>query len=150
MNATRLSVTLLLLFLGPTASKACTCAMPPPGQETSFVQQQLKTSDIVFRGELIEHRNGAAIFRIIEKWKGKLGSTVEIEWRRGDRGDCNGFRPDDLKVGNELVVFASRSRFGIYRTSICRPTTQTSAAQNVLSILGPGAAVAQRKDKSDK
>jgi hypothetical protein len=43
-----------------------------------------------------------------------------------------------LKVGNELLVFANKGHDGIYRTSICRPTSFASKAGKVLELLGPG------------
>ena len=78
------------------------------------------------------------MFRVREYWKGNLRGSLELEWRRGDRGDCNGFWPDDLKVGNELVVFAVKSRFGVNRTSICLPTRLVASAEKELRDLGAG------------
>jgi hypothetical protein len=137
MNS-RLSVLLLISLSSPCLGTACTCVRTPPGQEDVKFQEVLKNSDLVFRGMIVAHRDGAAVFRVYEYWKGNIKSTAEVQWRRGDRGDCNGFWPDDLKVGNELLVFARKGRFGVYRTSICLPTGLASTSQSVLRVLGPG------------
>ena len=134
----RISVLLLISLGFPCVGTACSCALAPPGQEDVKFQEVLKNSDLVFRSKIVAHRDGAAVFRVYEYWKGNIKSNAEVQWRRGDRGDCNGFWPDDLKVGNELLVFARKGRFGVYRTSICLPTGLASTAQNALRVLGPG------------
>jgi hypothetical protein len=134
----RLAVLLFLTLPCVRICTACSCAPSIPGQENLKTQADFKASDIVFRGELIAHRGGVAVFRVHEQWKGKLGSEVKLEWRRGDRGDCNGFWPDDLKVGNDLLVFARKGHDGVYQTSICLPTMLASAAQKLLGELGHG------------
>jgi len=138
MITPRLIVLLVLALTLPRIGTACTCASLVPGQEDLKTQADLRASDIVFRGELIAHRPGMAIFRVREEWKGNLGNKVTLEWRRGDRGDCNGFWPGDLKVGNDLLVFARKGQDGVYRTSICLPTMLASTAQRLLRELGPG------------
>jgi hypothetical protein len=134
----RLSVLLLLSLSFPYVGTACSCILAPPDQKDASFQRVLKTSDLVFRGKIVEHRDGAAVFRVYEYWKGNTKSNAEVQWRRGDRGDCNGFWPNDLKVGNELLVFARKDSSGIYRTSICLPTGLASKSQEILRALGPG------------
>jgi hypothetical protein len=134
----RLSVLLLISLGFPCVGTACSCTSAPPDQEDVKFQEILRNSDLVFRGKIVAHRDGVAVFRVYEYWKGNIKSNAEVEWRRGDRGDCNGFWPDDLKVGNELLVFARKGRFGVYRTDICLATGLASKAQNVLRVLGPG------------
>jgi hypothetical protein len=138
MGILRLIVLLLIFISLSRTGTACACAPPIPEEEDRMIRAEIDSSDIVFRGEIVAHKGGAAVFRIHEKWKGNLRSYVRLEWRRGDRGDCNGFWPDDLKVGNELLVFANKGPDGIYRTSICRPTGFASKAGRVLDLLGPG------------
>jgi|SRR5580704_3826525 hypothetical protein len=138
MNTSRLAILLLLALPLARTGAACVCAPVVPGQENLRTQADLKASDIVFRGELIAHKGGMAVFRVHEEWKGGLKNEVKLEWRRGDRGDCNGFWPDDLKVGNELLVFARKGNNGVYRTSICLPTMLASTAQGLLRDLGSG------------
>src|SRR5690349_13294890 len=89
----------LLPFLISSATWACSC-IPPTAE------QALPQVSVVFRGVLITHRGNSAVFKVKEQWKGNIGSLVEVEWRDGSRGDCNGFWPKFLKVGNELLVFA--------------------------------------------
>jgi len=131
VKALRLVFLAFLPFTVVEVGSACSCA-------PSSVQERMRLSEIVFRGELVAHRSGSAVFHVREYWKGNLENSVELEWRRGDRGDCNGFWPEDLKVGNDLLVFATRSRDGIYRTSICLPTTPFVSANKILQELGPG------------
>ena len=138
MSIVKLSVLLLASLTLPRIVSACWCAPLIPGEEDRQIQAYLQRADIVFRGEIVAHRWHAAVFRVNEQWKGNLKSHVKLEWRRGDRGDCNGFWPDDLKVGNELLVFALNGHFGSYRTSICQPTRLLSQAEKVLRVLGAG------------
>lgn len=141
-NLRPITFLVVLLTLSRTGL-ACTC--PPPKSdepEAKIVRAQMENADIVFRGKIVAHNGGAAVFLVNEQWKGNLKKYVELEWRRGDTGDCNGFWPGDLKVGNELVVFATKGDLGRYRTSICRPTTLVSGAQKLLDALGRGKAPA--------
>ena len=138
MAAARFGVLFVLLLSAATVVSACTCIPTPPGKADIKIQADLKGYDIIFRGELIAHQSGIAVFRVDEVWKGNLGKRVDVEWCDGARGDCNGFWPDDLKIGNELIVFATKGRFRVYRTNICSPTMLASDAQGVVRALGPG------------
>jgi hypothetical protein len=120
-----------LLLVLPQNAAACSCF-----QTTSV--EALGNADIVFRGKLVRHGWGTAVFHVDEQWKGDLGNSVELEWRDGSHGDCNGFWPDLLKVGNDLLVFGFRDSGGVYRTSICMPTKLVSDARAELRDLGPG------------
>ena len=131
MRIWRLTALCSLLFLMHPAAWACTCFAPS-------AKTALGRVDVVFRGTLIEHKERSAIFRVREQWKGNLGADIEVEWREGDNGDCNGFWTEYLKIGNELLVFATRGAGGIYRTSICLPTKFVAEAQTELHELGPG------------
>jgi hypothetical protein len=111
--------------------KACSC-LPRTTQEA------LSHSDTVFHGELVAHEGNSAVFRVHEYWKGNLKGPAKLEWRRGDRGDCNGFWPNDLKLGSELLVFATKGIDGVYRTSICLPTKRAANADKAVHDLGPG------------
>jgi len=134
----RLLVLVVVSLVFPHIGNACSCAPPLPGQGDVAIQEDLKNSDIVFHGKIVAHRDGVAVFRVYEYWKGNIKGTADVQWRRGDRGDCNGFWPRDLKVGNELLVFARKGRDGVYRTDICLPTGLASTRQNILRVLGPG------------
>lgn len=126
-----LFLVLSLVLAAPATVMACSCLKPTAAEAMQSV-------DIVFRGELIEHRGGAAVFRVDEQWKGNLGGRVEVQWREGNHGDCNGFWPDQLKIGNKLLVFAGKDSHGIYRTNICLPTKPIADAAVELKELGPG------------
>jgi len=141
MSNLRLLVLFLISFLCPAIGTACFCIPPFPGQADAQILEDLRISDAVFRGKLVAHRNGAAVFKVYELWKGNTKSYAQVQWRRGDRGDCNGFWPDDLKVANELLVFAHKGSDGVFRTSICLPTSQISKSLNVLRVLGAGKTV---------
>src|SRR5260370_29115967 len=132
MRLWRLIPSCLLLFAGPEVSLACSCVLALP------TEASVRNSDIVFRGKLVAHRFGRAVFSVDKQWKGHVGHRVEIDWREGNHGDCNGFWPEDLKVGNELLVFAIRAPSGVYKTSICLPTKLVGKAQTEFRDLGPG------------
>ena len=131
MRNWQLIVLCFFVFFAGEVAVGCSCLSPS-------TERALQIADIVFRGELVEHRFGHAVFRVDEQWKGNLGHYVNVDWRRGDRGDCDGFWPDDLKVSNELLVFATRSQSGTYKTSICFPTMSVRKAKERLLELGPG------------
>jgi hypothetical protein len=74
--------------------------------------QRLKSgSDLVFRGVVTGfHGSGedrTVIFDVNRVWKGKVTRTAEM---RAIEGSCVGFYPGLLKVGNELLVFATLGR----------------------------------------
>ncbi|HSY58502.1 MAG TPA: hypothetical protein VK795_03025 [Terriglobales bacterium] len=132
MNLIRMILLVALPLISPGIGVACTCS------PTSTSQMSFDQSDIVFQGELIDHKGNLAIFRVHDYWKGNLESLVAVEWRRGDRGDCDGFWLRDLKVGKDLLVFAKLGRDGVYRTSICLPTGPAADSRRIIQELGPG------------
>jgi hypothetical protein len=81
---------------------------------------------------------GTAVFEVTRVWKGDVGQRFDVEWRRGDGGDCNGFWTDQLKIGAELIVFAKRGKDGVFRTNLCSPTGPVSNAATVIKELGAG------------
>jgi hypothetical protein len=96
--------------------------------------------DVVFRGRITRRAIGwrrDAIFRVEQLWKGRVGDEFRMEWKF-EQGDCSGFRPEDLKIGSELLVFAKRGRDGVYRTNICYPTKPVSEAAAEIAELGAG------------
>ncbi len=78
MITSRLAILLLLALTLARTGAACFCAPVVPGEENLRTQADLKASDIVFRGELIAHRGGMAIFRVHEEWKGDLKNEVKV------------------------------------------------------------------------
>lgn len=131
MKLLRIILFLLMALSAPRLGTACSC-LP------ASTQQQFENADIVFRGKLVKHNGNLAIFHVDDYWKGKLGGHVAVEWRRGDRGDCDGFWPRDLKVGADLLVFARLGRDGVYRSRICLPTGPATDSQKIIQELGPG------------
>jgi hypothetical protein len=131
MKTLRSYLAFLSALVIPVAAGACTCVPPT-------ASRSLKIAHIAFRGELIEHKDSLAIFRVDEWWKGDLGGTVQFEWRDGTHGDCNGFWPNLLKVGNKLLVFGTQDNRGFYRASICLPAKLIGEADEELKELGPG------------
>jgi hypothetical protein len=126
----RLAILCLLFLTIQRAASGCSCIRPTAASGLQY-------ADVVFRGELVEHRGRFAVFRVDEQWKGNPGQEIQVEWREGNHGDCNGFWPKFLKMGSKLLVFASRDD-GIYRTSICLPTKFAADAESDLRELGPG------------
>ncbi len=143
ITTSRLMVTAMLLLVMPNKARACLC-------ETPSIKEAARTVDIVFRGELVEHKGNAAVFRVDEQWKGNLASYVEVEWRDGSQGDCNGFWPKFLKVGNKLLVFARRGGDGIYRTRICLPVKFLASAEGDPGELGPAEPRRKNQDKTNR
>jgi len=142
MKLWRLILACWLFCSAPHVSMACSCLRPS-------VTESVQGADIVFRGELIAHRFDRAVFRVDERWKGNLYSEVEVQWRDGTRGDCDGFGWDQLKMGNKLLVFAVRNRDGLYHTHICFPTKLVTEAQSELQELGPGTPPRAGVEKAD-
>ena len=134
-------LSLLLVAMQRTAS-GCSCIPPTTASALQF-------ADVVFRGELVEHRGRFAVFRVDEQWKGDLGEEIQVEWREGNHGDCNGFWPKFLKVGSKLLVFALQDD-GMYRTSICLPTKFADDAASELRELGPGKHPRENSTKEKK
>ena len=131
MKTIYLCVVLIAAFVTPPIAGACECLRPT-------VKEGLKYADIAFRGELVEHHGSVAVFRVDESWKGNQGSTVEFEWHDGTHGDCDGFWPKLLQVGNKLLVFGTGDGRRFYHANICLPQKLISEADADLKELGPG------------
>jgi len=128
----RLLLPVACVFLAATTTyaTACTCAV----QST---RQRLGNADSVFRGELVGHRFGQAVFRVRERWKGEVGVQFSVDWHEFTP-DCRGFAEEDLKIGKDLLVFANRSSLGTYETSVCAGTGSIAESGAALADLGPG------------
>ena len=130
----RIRALLVTLCAGACLS-ACSC--------TPSVEDSYGDADYVFLGRLRGRTWwiwGDAEFSVAKVWKRPAderivpGERLNVEWRRGG-GDCNGFWPEDLLVGRDLVVFAKRGADGQLRTSICYPTRLASKAVEVITRL---------------
>lgn len=119
-----------LLVLALTAVAVCqACDCIPPK-----VESKRDRSDVVFRGTILEVRDSSAasgippgfardmkktvVFKVMRVWKGKVGPTFEMPAIE-EIGACTGFTSDALRVGQDLLVYASRDASGQYVTSIC-------------------------------
>ena len=108
---------------------------------------------MIFRGTIIELRDSGkgvnnaggwyrdtgkiAVFRVTRVWKGDVEETFEMPAIE-ETSTCMGFWPSHLKVGNDLLVYASRfSKSGPYVTDICTRTALAKDAKD-FGELGPG------------
>ncbi len=126
---------IVALLLAASVMQACSC-LTMPNPDYGKIRDQV---DVVFQGRIVGRTfpYGDAIFQVSRVWQGRVGEQFVVQWRRGDGGDCDGFWSDQLKVGAELVVFASR-KDGVYRTNICLPNGFVSKAADEIAALGPG------------
>jgi hypothetical protein len=105
---------------------ACECSAPS-------VQVKREHSDVIFRGTIIALKDSEkaagiaegwgrdtkkiAVFRVIRFWKGQVGKTFEMPAVE-ETSACIGFWPPYLKVGSDLLVYASGHGGAEYYTSI--------------------------------
>jgi len=122
----------LFVFLQFSAQFVYACSVLP------FSARQHKAgADVVFRGVItdmpyreikslsdileFETEPRVVVFRVNRVWKGAVAETFQMPAIENPGGVCIGFRPGLLKVGNELLVYASRVTRGpefVYVTSI--------------------------------
>jgi hypothetical protein len=93
-----------LLCLAATVTLACDC-IPVPAREAK------RYAEVVFRGTIVGFHDSAngermVVFQVNRVWKGKLTERFEMLAWEGD--SCHAFRPGQLMIGNELLVYASR------------------------------------------
>ena len=105
------------------------------------VNEAKKAAEVVFRGTIIDVSAGKVIFRVDRVWKGNVRPTLDMpEFIEG--AACLGFHERMLKVGSDLLVYATRlhrsSNDEDYFTSICTRTNFSSDAGDDLSRLGKG------------
>ncbi|WP_342542674.1 hypothetical protein MHH33_00870 [Paenisporosarcina sp. FSL H8-0542] len=131
---------LFSLSIVPTTSYACSCAQPPS------VEDELERSQAVFSGKVLEVKvqknfkgyvKKRVLIEVAETWKGVSESQVIITTGSGG-GDC-GY---EFQVGQEYLVYATESTMygdkAELVTVICDRTTELSAAQEDLTVLGEG------------
>lgn len=137
---------LAVLWLSFAVASACECVPPAP-------LFKLDHSDVVFRGTIVELRGSnhpanplpslsaakdtgkIAVFQVTRVWKGEVAETFEMPAVE-ETSACVGFWPDHLKVGTELLIYASMTNGGYY-TGICGYDQLASAAKDY-KVLGPG------------
>jgi hypothetical protein len=116
------------------------------------VQDKRRNSEVVFRGTITSLRDATTapdlpagfgrdtrkivVFRVSRVWKGNIGQTFEMPAVE-EASACIGFSPDVLKVGNDLLVYASRFGGLEYYTSICGQHKLAEGAED-FKELGPG------------
>ena len=147
----------LLVFFQFSSHYAHACFALP-----STVRQHKAAADVVFRGVIIgmqyreirnlsdilefEREPRVVVFRVGRVWKGDVGETFQMPAIENPGGVCIGFRPGLLKVGNELLVYASRVKRGpefVYMTSIDSAILAKDSRD--FSELGPGRAARKNK-----
>jgi hypothetical protein len=101
-----------------------------------------RSSGLVFRGTVSAFRDlgdgrRIVVFRVSRVWKGQLGQEFEMPAEEGDW--CHAFRPTLLKIGNELVVYASKIADGKGTEYFPLPCNTALASEaGVVRAIGPG------------
>lgn len=150
----------LLLFLHPSTGYACSCVQPPP------VQNALDDASAVFSGKVVDIEEQTPVSRFISDilttfsddepdfpqktvvlevtstWKGVSTSQITVKTGLGG-GDC-GF---EFAVGQTYLVYAHGDDL---HTSVCTRTTELSAANEDLSVLGQGKPPAEQVTQTDR
>lgn len=144
-NRVKLAIVFLVLV---EVAQACSCR-PVSANEA------LGNADVVFRGTIAEIRNPQTeplntvlqhpprrvVFRVTRVWKGVVGETFEMPAIEHTGGYCLGFWRHLLVVGNDLLVYAYRTKgTADYTTNICSHTQLASDAEKDLRELGLGTA----------
>lgn len=126
----------------------CACDCP-----SITVEAAKAGAEVVFRGTITALRDSKndlgyfavlgrdtkkiAVFHVSRVWKGEVGETFEMPALE-ETAACWGFWPSFLKIGNDLLVYASRVHgHREYLTSICTRTTLARDAKD-FDKLGPG------------
>jgi hypothetical protein len=93
-----------------------------------------------------------AVFRVSRVWKGEVGETFEMPAVE-ETSMCTGFWPPFLKVGSDLIVYATK-RGPEYYTGICGQHKLAKDAKDNdakdLRELGPGEEPRRAKDSKSK
>ena len=135
-----------LLLLALHLCQACDCFEPS-------VQAKQDHAELILGGTIVELRDSSqsvgissdfarntkkiVVFRVSRVWKGNVGRTFEMPGIE-ETSACIGFWPDFLKVGEDLLVYASRFGGSQYVTSIRRNHKPAKDAGKDFRTLGPG------------
>ena len=133
-----------LMVLAVVYCYACGCT-------ESSVQVKQDHAELIFRGTIVELRDSSkpdrislgrdtkktVVFKVTRIWKGQVGQTLEMPGIE-ETSACIGFLPSFLKVGEDLLVYASRFGGSEYMTSICGNHKRAKDAENDFKALGPG------------
>ena len=144
----RIPATLIVFLVTRGIAGACGCTEPS-------VQAKKDASEVIFQGTILELRNAGgvipadplqtlmnkgnrvAVFRVSRVWKGEVGKTFEMPALE-ETSMCIGFWPPYLKVGSDLLVYASRRASPYYTTNICGFHKLAKDAAKDIAELGPG------------
>jgi hypothetical protein len=136
-----------LLLLAVSLCAACDCREPS-------VEVKRDHAEIIFRATIVELRDSSkpssisgfgrdlgknVVFRVSNVWKGHVGQTFEMRAIE-ETTMCVGFWPDYLKVGEDLLVYATRFGDSEFLTAICGQHKRAKDALGDFKILGPGKA----------
>ena len=113
---------------------ACECA-------PLSVREAKGMAEVVFRGTITDISAGNVTFHVDRVWKGDVGRTFDMP-DFPETSACIGFLSKWLRVGNDLIIFATRlHRYpgdNDYFTSICSRTGLADEAGDTLKKLGAG------------
>jgi hypothetical protein len=136
---------LAVLILAVRLGAACDCREPK-------VEIKRDHADVIFQGTIIDLRssptpsgilpgfgrdtNKTVVFKVSRVWKGQVGHEFEMPAVE-ETSMCVGFWPDYMKVGMELLVYATRDHTK-YFTGICGGHKLVKEAKNDFRVLGRG------------
>jgi hypothetical protein len=125
---------ILSASLGPAVAMQCDCIVSD--------REDKRSAEIVFRGTAIAFRQSAkgdriVVFRVGRVFSGYPTEIFEMPAIEGGAA-CFGFYPGMLKIGNELLVYASNfGSAGPADLSVKCATKLVSESKNIRK-LGPG------------
>ena len=94
------------------------------------VNEAKKAAEVVFRGTIIDVSAGKVIFRVDRVWKGNVRPTFDMpEFIEG--AACLGFHERMLKVGSDLLVYATR----LHRSSTTKIISRASALGRIFRAM---------------
>jgi hypothetical protein len=117
------------LTVKPSVSYACKCI------EQKSVEEELESSDTVFKGKIIEMKQDRhsrkILFEVNNIWKGLSTSQVELI---DEPSSCS----IEFNEGQEYLVYAKKYEADVLTTNICDRTVELTKANNDLLLLGEG------------
>jgi hypothetical protein len=146
MMLSMVSKILAIMVCAVGLAAACECREPS-------VEIKRDHAEIIFRGTIVDLRssskpsgifsgfardlNATVVFKVDRVWKGHVGHTFEMPAVE-ETSACIGFWPDYLKVGADLLVYATRFDGAQLMTGICGGHKLTKDAKRDLRVLGRG------------
>jgi hypothetical protein len=122
------------LSVNPSVSYACKCV------EENSVEKELKLSNTVFKGKIIEitrdKHSRRILFEVSTIWKGPSKSQIVL---KDESSSCS----IDFTKGQKYLVYAKTYGNDVLTTHICDRTVELKIAENDLLLLGEGRAPAE-------